>query len=124
MSEGREYISRTEENGDIYISEDVLAMIAGAAALEIEGVTGLSGGNFGEQLLGKKSYTRGVMIQRDEDSLVVNISLMIQYGYAVPELARKVQEAVASSVEDTSGISVTAVNIRVGGITFDKSSKQ
>ncbi|MDF2838931.1 MAG: Alkaline shock protein [Evtepia sp.] len=124
MSEGREYISRTEENGDIYISEDVLAMIAGAAALEIEGVTGLAGGNLGEQLLGKKSFTRGVLIQREEDSLVLNISIMIQYGFAVPELARKVQEAVASSVEATSGLTVRAVNIRVGGITFEKSGKQ
>lgn len=124
MSEGREYISRSEENGDIYISEEVLAMIAGAAALEIEGVTGLAGGNLGEQLLGKKSFARGVLIQREEDSLVLNISIMIQYGYAVPELARKVQEAVVSSVEATSGLSVRAVNIRVGGITFEKSGKQ
>lgn len=120
MSESREYITRSEESGDIYISEDVLSMIAGAAALEIEGVTGLVGGNLGEQLLGKKSLTRGVLIQRDEDRLVLNISIMIQYGYAVPELARKVQEAVASSVEATSGLTVCAVNIRVGGITFEK----
>lgn len=124
MSEAREYISRTEETGDIYISEDVLAMIAGAAALEIEGVTGLIGGNLGEQLLGKKSFTRGVLIQREEDSLQLNISIMIQYGYAIPELAKKVQESVASSVEATSGLSVRAVNIRVGGITFEKNSKQ
>jgi uncharacterized alkaline shock family protein YloU len=124
MSEAREYIARSEENGDIYISEDVLAMIAGAAALEIEGVTGLIGGNLGEQLLGKKSFTRGVFIQREEDNLLLNISIMIQYGYAIPELARKVQEAVASSVEATSGLTVRAVNIRVGGIAFEKAGKQ
>ena len=123
MSENREYISRAEERGDIYISEDVLAMIAGAAALEIEGVAGLASGNLGEQLLGKKGVSRGVVILREEDSLVLTLSIIIQYGYAVPELARKVQEAVASSVEATSGLSVQAVNIRVGGVTFEKASK-
>lgn len=124
MSESREYITRAEENGDIYISEDVLAMIAGAAALEIEGVAGLAGGNLGDQFLGKKSFARGVVIAREEDRLVLNVSIMIQYGYSVPELARKVQEAIASSVEATSGLSVQAVNIRVGGVTFEKPSKQ
>lgn len=123
MSEDREYISRTEEKGDIYISEDVLAMIAGAAALEIEGVSGLQGNNLGEQLLGKKSFTRGVVIVREEDSLVVNISITIQYGYAVPDLARKVQEAVTTSLEATSGLAVLSVNIRVGGVTFEKAAK-
>lgn len=123
MSEDREYIARAEEKGDIYISEDVLAMITGAAAMEIEGVTGLQGNNLGEQLLGKKSFTRGVIIVREEDSLVVNISITIQYGFAVPDLARKVQEAVISSLEATSGLTVRAVNIRVGGVTFEKAAK-
>jgi len=123
MSEDREYIARAEEKGDIYISEDVLAMIAGAAAMEIDGVTGLQGNNLGEQLLGKKSLTRGVVIVREEDSLVVNISITIQYGFAVPDLAKKVQEAVISSLEATSGLTVRAVNIRVGGVTFEKDAK-
>lgn len=124
MSESREYIARAEEKGDIYISEEVLAMIAGAAALEIDGVTGLPGSNLGQQLLGKKNFARGVVIAREEESLMVNISITIQYGVAVPELARKVQEAVISALEATSGLSVHAVNIRVGGVTFDKTLKQ
>ena len=123
MSEGREYISRNEEHGDIYISEEVLTKIAGAAALEVEGVAGLAGGNLGEQLLGKKNPSRGVTIQREEEALVLNVAILIRYGFAVPELARKVQEAVLSSVEATSGLRVSAVNIRVGGVMFDKSEK-
>ena len=54
MSESREYYSRSEPYGDVYISEEVLEMIAGAAALEVEGVTGLAGGTMSEQLLGRK----------------------------------------------------------------------
>ena len=124
MSEGREYICRSEEHGDIYISEDVLTKIAGAAAMEVEGVSGLASGNLGEQLLGKKNLSRGVTVQREEDSLVMNVAILIKYGYPVPELARKVQEAVLSSVEATSGLKVSAVNIRVGGVVFDKPEKQ
>ncbi|MEG2000325.1 MAG: Asp23/Gls24 family envelope stress response protein [Evtepia sp.] len=126
MSENKEYISHAEEHGDIYISEDVLTMIAGAAALEIEGVTGLAGGNLGnlgDQLLGKKSMSRGVTMQRNGEVLVMNVSILIQYGYAIPEVARKVQEAVTSNLEATSGLEVSAVNVRVGGITFDKQTQ-
>ncbi len=123
MSEGRDYITCSEEKGDIYISEEVLAMIAGAAALEIDGVTGLPGANFGEQLLGKKSTARGVSILREEDSLIVNLSITIRYGCAVPDLAHKVQEAVMASLEATSGLHVNAVNIRVAAVTFEKTGK-
>jgi len=120
MSEIREYISRSEELGDIYISEEVLAMIAGAAVLEIEGVTGLAGSNLGEQLLGKKNMARGVTVLREGESLTLNVSILIQYGFPIPEVAGKVQEAVATSLEATSGLKVTAVNVRVGGVTFEK----
>lgn len=58
MSESREYYSRSEEYGDVYISEEVLEMIAGAAALDVDGVTGLSGGTMSEQILAAKSCPR------------------------------------------------------------------
>lgn len=124
MSENRDYITCNEEHGDIYISEDVVAMIAGAAVLEVEGVAGLAGANLGDQLLGKKSYARGVTIQREDDRLLLNVAILIRYGYAVPELARKIQEAVISAVEATSGLGVQAVNVRVGGVVFDKQERQ
>jgi len=62
MSESREYYSRSEPYGDVYISEEVLEMIAGAAALEVEGVTGLAGGTMSEQLLGRKKLSKGITI--------------------------------------------------------------
>ncbi len=123
MSEAREYISRTGEQGDIYISEDVLAMIAGAAAMEIEGVSGLAGTNLSEQFLGKKSLTRGVAIQREGEELIVSIAVTLQYGCHVMEVARRIQEAITSSVAATSGLTVQAVNVRVAGITFEKQGK-
>ena len=120
MAENREYISQADENGDIYISEEVLAMIAGAAATEVEGVTGLSGGNFSEQILNKRSLSRGVTVIREEEEITLNISILIRYGCAIPEVAKQVQDAVRTSLQDTSGLKVAAVNVRVGGVTFDK----
>lgn len=120
MAENKEYISRADENGDIYISEEVLAMIAGAAATEVEGVTGLAGGNFSEQILGKRSLSRGVVVLREEEEITLNISILIRYGCAIPEVAKKVQETVRTNLQDTSGLKVAAVNVRVGGVTFDK----
>ena len=103
MSESREYYSRSEEYGDVYISEEVLEMIAGAAALDVDGVTGLSGGTMSEQILGRKKLSKGITILWESDNITINVSIQIRYGGIIPEIAQKVQEAIISSVEDTSG---------------------
>lgn len=120
MSDSRDYIFRSEQYGDVYISEDVLEMIAGAAVLEVEGVTGLAGGTVSEQILGRKSLSKGITLTRDGEDITMNVSILIRYGSIIPEVAQKVQEAVISSVEATSSLRVSAVNIRVGGVTFPR----
>ena len=118
MSEVREYYSRKEEHGDVFISEDVLEMIAGAAALEVEGVTALTGGSMSEQLLGRKKFSKGISILWESDEITIDISIQIKYGSIIPEVARKVQDTVITNVEATTGLHVAAVNVRVGGLTF------
>ncbi len=118
MSEVREYYSRKEEHGDVFISEDVLEMIAGAAALEVEGVTALTGGSMSEQLLGRKKFSKGISILWESDEITIDISIQIKYGSIIPEVARKVQDTVIANVEATTGLHVAAVNVRVGGVTF------
>ncbi len=118
MAEQKDYISNSHEKGDIHISGEVLSMIAGTAALEVEGVCGLAGANLGGQLLGKRSPGRGVVVVREEDVVIVNLSLCIQYGMEIPELGRKVQEAVKCALESTCGLSVGEVNIRVAEVQF------
>mgnify|MGYP002710744205 CR=1 FL=1 len=104
MSENKEYVSRSDELGNIHISEEVLAGIAAAAALEVEGVTGLAGGTMSEQLLGRKKLSKGITILWESDNITINVSIQIRYGGTIPEVARKVQEAIVTSVEDTSGL--------------------
>ncbi|MDD7289306.1 MAG: Asp23/Gls24 family envelope stress response protein [Clostridiales bacterium] len=123
MSESREYYSRSEQYGDVYISQEVLEMIAGAAAVEVEGVTGLAGGSVSDQLLGRKKLSKGINVLWESDNITIDISIQIKYGSIIPEVARKVQEAIIANVEATSGMKVTAVNVRVGGVTFEQTEE-
>ena len=122
MAEGKEYISREEELGSVSISEEVLAAIAGAAAIEVEGVSGLGNG-LGSDLavvVGRKLLSRGVRLSVEEDNVNVDVSVMVKYGFVVPDVAKAVQEAVACAVENTSGLHVQNVNVTVAGVNFQK----
>ncbi|MBE6956733.1 MAG: Asp23/Gls24 family envelope stress response protein [Ruminococcaceae bacterium] len=124
MGEKKEYVSQNDELGNIHIAEDVLAVISTAAALEVEGVSGLHGGNRDiVELLGKKNMTRGVNIEVDEDGVQIELGIMIKYGYTIQEVARAVQDAVATNVESMSSLTVKSVNVNIGGITFEKAKK-
>lgn len=119
MAEGREYISRPDESGEIRISEEVLAMIAAAAAAEVEGVSGLGAGA-AENAQVKKNLLRAVRLTVSEDQVTVDIALLVEYGFPIQEVARSVQDAVASAVENTCGFPVAAVNVSVTGVTFKR----
>ena len=122
MSEGREYVSRSDELGNIHISEEVLAVIAAAAALEVEGVHGLAanlGSDLAELLGGKKNLAKGIRIQVADQAVSVDISIVVKYGYLIPDVAKAVQDAVCSSMESMSSLTVTAVNVNVSGISLE-----
>lgn len=127
MADGREYVSRPDELGNIHISEEVLAVIAAAAALEVEGVGSLSA-NLGSdlaELLGKKNLSRGVHISmNEEEGVCVNVSILIRFGYTIPDVAKAVQSAVYTAIENTSGLNVECVNVHVGGVIFPHEPKK
>ena len=126
MGEGKEYVSRSDELGNIHISEEVLAVIAAAAALEVEGVGGLAA-NLGTdlaELLGKKTLSRGIRLEVAEENVTVDVNILVKYGHTIPEVGRAVQEAVMSSIEATSGLTVEAVNDNVGGVIFAKETRK
>lgn len=112
-----EYLTRAEENGTVNIAEDVVAAIVADAVKEIEGV-GAASQNVGEQLAGKKAV-RGVRVDKNDDGLCIDVFLMARYGYAIPEVAQKVQEAVSDAVGGMTGFPVKEVNVHVGGISFN-----
>ena len=121
MAEMKEYFTQIDELGNIHISEEVLAVIAAAAALEVEGVSSLaSGGKDIGELLGKKNLARGIRVQVEDERVQVELAIMVKYGYTIMDVARAAQDAVATNIESMSGLKVQAVNINVGGVTFEK----
>lgn len=122
MSESREYISYPDELGTINIADEVLAVVAASAALEVEGVTSLANNLSSDiaELMGRKVPTKGVRLAVVDGQVVVDLSILIEYGYSIPDVAKKVQSAVMNAVADTSGMQVSRVDIQVAGISFRK----
>ena len=127
MADGKEYVSRPDELGNIHISEEVLAVIAAAAAMKVEGVGSLAanlGSDIAELLGGKKNLSKGIHIAVEEESIRVDVSLLIKYGYTIIDVAKEVQNAVYSAIENTSGLTVECVNVHVLGVAFDRDGKK
>ena len=119
MSESKDYVSRSDELGNIHISEEVLSTIAAAAALEVEGVASLAAGQGREAVLGKKGPARGVRVRMDEEDRVeVELPIFMAYGHTIPETGKAVQENVKNAVESMTGLEVSAVHVNVAGVMF------
>ena len=108
---------------NLNISEDVIGIIAGLAASEVEGIAGMTLGFVDgiNQILGSsKKYSRGVKIELDGKKVTVDIFVNVKYGVRIPDVAWAAQTAVKNAVETMTGLEVAAVNINVQGIIFDK----
>lgn len=113
-----------EENiGNIKISVDVVGKIAGIAASEIDGVSDMHTsfvGGVAQIFGGKKNSSQGVKVEITDDMANIDLYLVVEYGVKIPELAWNVQERVKENVENMTGLTVTAVNIHIEGINFQK----
>lgn len=126
MSDHKEYADQPQKDGNIRISEEVIASIAALAAGDVEGVAALSqsaGMDIGD-FLGKKPLTRGVKIQFDEQGVGVDLFVLMRYGIVIHETAKKIQDDVANAIESMTGMTVTGVNVTVTGISFEKEIKK
>ena len=117
---------KEEPIGNIKISVDVVTTIAGIAASEIEGVscmyTSFAAG-VAQRLGAKKSTSKGVKVDMGEDSVSVDLYIIVEYGVKIPELAWNIQENVKSKIETMTGLDVSKVNIHIEGISFEKEEK-
>ena len=113
------------ESGNINISDDVINIITSIATSEIEGVSGLHG-SFTEDIVGifgKKNQSKGVKVQIDEQVVILDLSVVVDFGVKIPDIAWKIQENVKSAVESMTGLTVKEVNIHVHGINIKKDEK-
>lgn len=118
MAEFKQYITQVQENGNVMISEDVVATIVTQAINEVEGAAGLStkvGADIADRI--GKNWGKGMKIVISEDnSLTIDCNVIIKYGQSVVEVAKAVQQVVAGAVESMTGVKVTLVNVNVCGI--------
>lgn len=113
-------IDINETQTAVKIGDDVVSVIAGLAATEIEGVAGMSGGIAGgiAELLGKKNLAKGVKVEVREADVSVHLYVILYYGVKIPEVAQKIQQNVKTAIENMTGLSVAEVNVNVQGIAF------
>ena len=107
-----------QPQGTVTFANEVISTIVGIAACDIEGVAGMSGG-FKDgivDLLGKKNLSKGVKITLNDNTVVADISIVVDFGVRVPDVCAKIQESVISQVEVMTGLTVKAVNVAVEGI--------
>lgn len=111
------------EGGKIVFAPDVIATIANLAANEVEGVASLSGSvveGITGMLGGKKSMTKGVKVDIAEETAAIDITVVVKYGFKIHEVCQNIQKKVKSTIETMTGLNVSAVNIAVQSISFDK----
>lgn len=108
--------------GDIQIADEVVAIIAGLAATEVKGVAAMAGNITNEIVgkLGKKNLSKGIKVVVEGDSVLVDVTLILEYGYSVPKTSAEVQEKVKTAIENMTGLTVEQVNVRIIGISMDK----
>lgn len=108
--------------GNVNIADDVVASIAGIAAMEVSGVSKLTG-NISKEVvakLGKKSLAKGVKIDIDGNDVECFISVEIEYGNSIKAISEDIQTKVKASIENMTGLNVNKVNVVVSGIKLEK----
>ena len=112
-----------EKIGEVQIADEVVAIIAGLAATEVEGVDSMAG-NITNELVGKlgmKNLSKGVKVDVLEDVVCVDLALNIKYGYNILETSKTVQERVKAAIENMTGLTVSDVNVRIASVEIEKS---
>ena len=126
MAEKKNYLLQTQENGNILISEEVIASIAALTGREVEGVYGLSTtANFDlANILGKKNLRNGVRVQIDGDKINIFCNLVVKMNTSVMTVAQNVQESIVNEVNAMTGVRPEGVHVNVCGVAAPKNAEK
>ena len=114
-----------ENNANIKIADDVIAVIAGAAASEVPGVSAMAGGFAGgisEVFSGKKNLAKGIKVEAGEKETRIDVNIIVEYGVRIPDVAFEIQNRVKKAVEGMTGLKVLDVNVHVQGVNTDSNN--
>lgn len=120
---------KLDENpdGTVSFATDVIATIAGLAATEVEGVSSMSSPSSGlADMFSRKAtrnLTKGVRIDLNGNEVSVNITIVVEYGSPVPDVARGIQENVKKAIETMTGLNVAAIDVHISGISFEREQR-
>lgn len=126
LAQGEKYMEKeahiqNTDIGNIHISEEVIAVIAGIAATEGPEVYSLVGNITNEIVskMGIKSLSKGIKVEMAEDTVTISVTVNLVYGYNIPKTCKVIQERIIQSVESMTGMSVAEVNVNVNDITTE-----
>ena len=111
-------IQSDEKLGEVKIADEVVAIIAGLAAMEVEGVASMAGNATRELIsrFGMKTLSKGVKVDVLDGVVTVTLALNLKYGYSIMDVSAKVQDKVKSAIENMTGLTVADVNLKISGV--------
>ena len=118
--EEKELLKSDSGLGSVKIADEVVSIIAGLAATEIDGIAGMSGGLVGgiAEVLGRKNFSKGVKVEVGEKEAAIDLYIIVKYGVRIPDVALAAQENIKRAIETMTGLSVVEVNVHVQGVHF------
>lgn len=121
-----EIVVNTADNNKIKIADEVVAVIAGKAVTEVQGVAEMSGGfagGIGEVLSGKKNLAKGIKVIVTEKDAKIDVNIIVEYGTRIPDVAYEIQTKVKKAVETMTGLQVLEVNVHVQGVNINNNNE-
>jgi len=111
--------------GSIEIAPEVIEVISGLATIGTTGVAGMSGGfvNGISELLGMKNLSKGVKVEVGQKETAIDVSIVLEYGYRIPEVSKEIQQNVKHAIESMTGLNVVEVNVHIHDVQFKTADK-
>lgn len=114
-----------EATSTITYANEVIAVISGVAANEVEGIAGMcTSGGITDVFARNKNITKGVRVEIGSEEASVDLYVVVEYGTPIQTAALNVQENVRKAIETMTGLHVVRVDVHVQGVSFEKETKE
>lgn len=116
----------TESNfkSNIKIADDVIGSIAALAAMDVDGVSAMAGNVTNEIFakLGGKTLGKGVKAVVSGDDVKFDLAIIVDYGGHIPDVCKRVQDKVRTTVENMTGFGVSEINVTIAGVNVPENA--
>lgn len=119
-------VSNHNDLGKVEIAQEVIEVITGIAASEIDGISSMRG-SFATgvvEKLGKKSHSKGVKVELTDDGIQIDLFVNLDFGVSIPTVAEKLQENIRQSIKNMTALEISEINVHVVGIQMEQDNTQ